>query len=65
MKLIALRTLYPGPVAPGGEIDIKDKAEADSLIARGLAALPLKAARNENPPPPPPNPNQGNKNGET
>ncbi len=43
MKLIALVTIEPGSVPPGDLIDIKDKAEAESLIARGLAALPPKA----------------------
>lgn len=57
MKLIALVTLEPGSVPPGGVIDIKDKAEAESLVARGLAALPSKAqapAPADPPPPPPP-----------
>lgn len=43
MKLIALVTIEPGSVPPGGEFDIKDKAEAMSLVERGFAALPVKA----------------------
>lgn len=43
MKLIALVTIEPGSVPPGGEFDIKDKAEALSLVERGFAALPPKA----------------------
>lgn len=38
MKLIALVSMEPGGLPPGTVIDIKDKAEAASLIARGLAA---------------------------
>jgi hypothetical protein len=53
MKLIALVTIEPGSVPPGGVIDIKDKAEAESLVARGLAALPPKAPAPADPPPPP------------
>ena len=39
MKLIAKVTLVTpgGDVAPGGEVEIKDKAEAASLIERGFA----------------------------
>lgn len=49
MKLIAKVTLVTktGEVAPGAEIDIKDKAEAESLIARGFAALPVPKAAAE------------------
>ncbi|WP_199797602.1 hypothetical protein [Pseudazoarcus pumilus] len=46
MKLIAKVTIVTGAgeVAPGGDFEIKDKAEAESLIARGLAAEPVKSA---------------------
>lgn len=44
MKLIALVTIEPGSVPPGGEFDIKDKADALSLVERGFAVLPPKAA---------------------
>lgn len=39
MKLIAQVTLTTptGDIAPGGELDIKDKTEAESLISRGFA----------------------------
>ena len=39
MKLIAQVTLTTpaGDIPPGGELDIKDKNEAESLIARGFA----------------------------
>lgn len=39
MKLIAQVTLTTpaGDIPPGGELDIKDKTEAESLIARGFA----------------------------
>lgn len=42
MKLIAKVTLVTGAgeVPPGGEVEIKSKAEADSLVARGFAELP-------------------------
>lgn len=42
MKLIARVTLVTkaGEIAPGGEVEIKDKAEAESLIERGFATLP-------------------------
>lgn len=44
MKLIATVTIYPGPVAPGEEFDVKDRAEAASLIERGFAT-PVPAKR--------------------
>lgn len=39
MKLIAKVTLTTpaGDIPPGGELDIKDKTEAEGLIARGFA----------------------------
>lgn len=37
MKLIAHVTIEPGSVKPGEPFEIKDKAEAESLIERGLA----------------------------
>ncbi len=42
MKLITkISTKHQGKlVAPGGEIEIKDKAEAQSLIDRGFAVGP-------------------------
>jgi len=42
MKIIAKVTLVTGAgeVPPGGEVEIKSKAEADSLVARGFAELP-------------------------
>jgi len=43
MQLVAKVTIQPGSVPPGETFDVKDKAEAESLIARGLAA-PVKAA---------------------
>ena len=43
MQLVAKVTIQPGSVPPGETFDVKDKAEAESLIARGLAA-PAKAA---------------------
>ncbi|MCK2086788.1 hypothetical protein MXC99_01090 [Thauera aromatica] len=45
MKLIAKVTLVTGAgdIPPGGEIDVKDKAEAESLIARGFAT-PVRTA---------------------
>lgn len=46
MKLITkVSTKHQGKlVAPGGEIEIKDKAEAQSLIERGFAVLPAAKA---------------------
>ncbi|WP_157659077.1 hypothetical protein [Thauera butanivorans] len=45
MKLIAKVTLgtAAGDIPPGGEIDIKDKAEAEALVARGFA-VPVRPA---------------------
>lgn len=42
MKLIAKVTLVTksGETGPGGEIDIKDKDEAERLIAHGFAEVP-------------------------
>lgn len=57
MKVIALVTIEPGAVPPGEVVDIKDKAEAESLIARGLAA-PLPARKDAAPANPPPTPPQ-------
>lgn len=39
MKLIALVTLVTagGEIPPGGELEIKDKSDAESLIDRGFA----------------------------
>lgn len=39
MKLIAKVTLVTAAesIPPGGELDVKDKAEAEALIARGFA----------------------------
>lgn len=53
MKLIANITLVTkaGEIPPGGEIDVKDAAEAKSLIARGFASLPAAKAEAEPAPP--------------
>ena len=39
MKLVALVTLVTasGETPPGGELEIKDKSDAESLIERGFA----------------------------
>lgn len=45
MKLIAQVTLTTpaGDIPPGGELEVKDKTEAESLIHRGFAkAAPVK-----------------------
>ena len=40
MQVIALVTLWPGPIAPGEQAEVPDE-QAQALIARGLAsALP-------------------------
>lgn len=46
MKVIALVTLVTaaGEVTPGSEAEIKYKAEAESLIKRGFASLPVALA---------------------
>lgn len=46
MKLIAKVTLVTpaGEIPPGGELDIKNDTEAQSLIERGLAAEARKPA---------------------
>jgi len=51
MKLIAKVTLVTGAgdIPPGDEIDVKDKAEAESLIARGFAAPVRPAAHKAEP----------------
>lgn len=47
MKLIALVTLVTkaGEIPPGGQLDVKDAAEAKLLIARGFAAVPAKTGQ--------------------
>lgn len=47
MKLIAIVTLVTpgGSIPPGGELVIKDKAEAQSLIERGFAKAAEVAAK--------------------
>lgn len=47
MKLIAKVTLVTpdGEVPPGGEVEIKNKVEAESLIDRGFASLPPVARK--------------------
>lgn len=53
MKLIAQVTIVADKggklveVPPGGEFDIKDKDEAESLVTRGFAVKPEKAAKPE------------------
>lgn len=53
MKLIAQVTIVaekngkPVEIPPGGEFDIKEKDEAESLVARGFAVKPEKAAKPE------------------
>lgn len=59
MKVIARVTLYPGPVAPGDVIDIRDKDEALSLIERGLAAPMQRPPREASAPATPPAPLPG------
>lgn len=46
MKLIALVTLVTkaGEIPPGAQVDVKDAAEAKSLVARGFAAVPAKTS---------------------
>jgi hypothetical protein len=44
MQLMAKVTIQPGNVSPGEVFDIKDRDDAQSLIARGLAA-PVEAAK--------------------
>lgn len=42
MKLIAKVTLVTpdGSIPPGGEIEVKDKSEAEALVIRGFAVAP-------------------------
>ena len=42
MKLIAKVTLVTpgGSIPPGGEIEVKDNAEAEALVTRGFAVAP-------------------------
>jgi len=40
MKLIANVTIEPGPIKPGEAFEVKDKVEAEALIARGFASPP-------------------------
>lgn len=39
MKLIALVTIEPGGVPPGAPFEIKDQAQAESLVARGAVEV--------------------------
>lgn len=47
MKLIAKVTLVTpgGSIPPGGEIEVKDKAEAEALVTRGFAEAPTPRSK--------------------
>jgi hypothetical protein len=47
MKLIAKVTLVTpgGAIPPGGEIEVKDKAESDALVSRGFAEAPAPRSK--------------------
>lgn len=51
MKLIANCTLHTkaGVVAPGGDVDIKDKAEIERLLAIGAVRLPTSPVQTSAP----------------
>ena len=49
MQVIALVTLWPGPIAPGEQAEVPDE-QAQALIARGLASALPGDAPEANPP---------------
>ena len=49
MQVIALVTLWPGPIAPGEQAEVPDE-QAQALIARGLASALPGDAPAANPP---------------